>query len=139
MTKKLHSILLIDDDDDANYFHERLLIQMACAEKIGKAYSGKEALEIIKSNIKEKQPNPEIIFLDLNMPGMNGWEFLDEYGKLDKKVKSKMILILLTTSLNPDDQERAKKNPDVMGFYNKFLDKKTLEEILAKYFPEIYV
>jgi CheY-like chemotaxis protein len=137
MKKKLNSVLLVDDDEDNNYIHELLLNESGCVEKIEVAYDGKEALDKIRLNIAEKRPNPAIIFLDINMPGVNGWEFLEEYGKIPLEERRKMVVIMLTTSLNPDDKERCLQNPDVQGYYNKFLDEKILKAILSEKFPEI--
>ena len=68
------------------------------------------------------------------MPGMNGWEFLKEYSKLDKKMQSKLIIIMLTTSDNPDDESRAKNLSFVSDYITKPLTKELMEEITRKYF-----
>jgi CheY-like chemotaxis protein len=138
MKRKLNSILLIDDDFDCNYFHERLLQRADCANKIYCVNDGREALDFLLSLIDGEYPNPAIIFLDINMPRMNGWEFLEEYKKLTEFQKAKIVLILLTSSLNPDDKDKGLNNCDVKGFYNKFLDKETLQEILIENFPEYF-
>ncbi|MEO6550830.1 MAG: response regulator [Ferruginibacter sp.] len=132
----MNCILLIDDDDDCNFFHRRLLTKLNCAEHIEVAKNGIEALEFLRSVRNGNHDNPSIIFLDINMPKMNGWEFLEEYKKLSDQQKAKIVLIMLTTSLNPQDQERAKTYSDVDGFKNKYLDEESLDEILQKYFPE---
>jgi CheY-like chemotaxis protein len=136
MKKKLRCILLIDDDDDCNFFHQRLLNKMQCAEKVQIANNGNEALNFLKSSTDGKHPQPDIIFLDINMPGMNGWEFLIEYEKLNEEFKAKIVLIMLTSSLNTDDRDLAMSYPDVCGFNNKYLDKESLTKILAEHFPE---
>jgi len=130
MKNKVHKILLVDDDDDANYYQEKVIKKNQFAEQVDKAYNGAEALEYINSCVKDKKPLPEIIFLDLNMPQMNGWAFLEKYNQLDESIKSKIVLIILTSSINPDDAERASKNSDVKGYKNKFLNKAQLGEIL---------
>ena len=130
MRKKLNRVLLVDDDDDANHIQERLIRKHGFAENIDKVWNGVEALEYLNNCIKGKQPLPEIIFLDLNMPKMDGWAFLDKYNQLSDEVKKKIELIILTSSINPDDAERARRTPEVKGYKNKFLDKQQLEEIL---------
>ncbi len=130
MRKKLNRVLLVDDDDDANHIQERLIRKHGFAENIDKVWNGIEALEYLNNCIKCKQPLPEIIFLDLNMPKMDGWAFLDKYNQLSDEVKKKIELIILTSSINPDDAERARRTPEVKGYKNKFLDKQQLEEIL---------
>ncbi len=61
-----------------------------------------------------------------------------EYKNLDEALKAKIVLVMLTTSLNPDDRERAKNYSDVSGFNNKYLTKETLNKILNDHFPEYF-
>lgn len=136
MKKKLNSILLVDDDKDCNFFHQRLINKMEYAENVYIVNNGREAIEFLKSTVNGEHPHPDIIFLDINMPVMNGWEFVEEYQKLSENQKAKVMLIMLTTSLNPDDVEQAKKYKDIKGYKNKYLDKETMEEILKEYFPQ---
>jgi len=82
--KKLNSFLLIDDSKSANVFNDKMIRKINCVEKIYIAENGKEALDILEAGIL-----PEIIFLDINMPVMNGWEFLAEYQKFDESDKKK--------------------------------------------------
>jgi CheY-like chemotaxis protein len=135
MKTKLNCILLIDDDDDCNYFHKKLLREMGCTESVGIVHDGFEALELLKHCTDENNEIPDIIFLDINMPKMNGWEFLECYERLPPAFKEKIVLIMLTTSLNPDDKEKAKAFPVIKGFKEKYLDKETVNGILKEYFP----
>ncbi len=127
-------ILLIDDDDDSNFIHKRLIQKMGVAEKVEIATNGLEALAFLKSRQGTTFEVPSIIFLDLNMPKMDGWEFLEEYGKLEERQKSRTLFIKLTTSLNHHDQRKIEEDPNVTGYINKFLDKDSLEELLKKHF-----
>ncbi len=138
MKKKLNCVLLVDDDNDCNYLHRRLLNKMGCTELVQVAVDGREALDFLTSTIDGKHPVPAVIFLDINMPRMNGWDFLEEYKNLDEALKAKIVLVMLTTSLNPDDRERAKNYGDVSGFHNKYLTKETLNKILNDHFPEYF-
>lgn len=136
MKTKLNCVLLVDDDKDCNFLHKRLLTKADCADEIVIAVDGIEALEFLKSVKDGNHPNPAIIFLDINMPRMNGWEFLEEYKKFSDKQRANVVLIMLTSSLNPDDEARAKTYSDISGFKNKYLDKETLDEILHEHFFE---
>ena len=136
MKKKLTCILLVDDDLPTNFINERVLRKIDCTEKIIAVQGGFEALEYLKSTDKEKHPQPDLIFLDINMPGMNGWEFLDNYTHLEDAQKSKAIVVMLTTSLNPDERDKAKEIPQISGFLNKPLFADGVKGILAEKFPE---
>ena len=118
MTKKLNCVMLIDDDADDNFFHQIVLRETN-----------------ITDNIQESVI-PDLIFLDINMPKMNGWEFLQEYNKLNIAQKAKIIIIMLTTSLNPADEAKANNINDVVAFKSKPLTADALEDILNKYFTD---
>jgi len=136
MKKKLTCILLVDDDLPTNFINERVLKKIDCTERIIAVQGGFEALEYLQSTDKEKHPQPDLIFLDINMPGMNGWEFLESYTHLEEKEKSKAIVVMLTTSLNPDERDKAKGIPQISGFLNKPLFVDGVMDILQKKFPE---
>jgi len=136
MKRKLSCILLVDDDLPTNFINERVLKKIDCTEKIIAVQGGFEALEYLKSTDKEKHPQPDLIFLDINMPGMNGWEFLENYTHLNDTEKSKAIVVMLTTSLNPDEREKAKNIPQISAFLNKPLFIDGVNEILKQKFPE---
>lgn len=122
--------MLIDDDVDDNFFHEMALREADITENIKVAESGFEALDFLS-----KEPTtPDLIFLDINMPKMNGWEFLNEYSKLETEKKAKMVIIMLTTSLNPADEAKAKKMSDIITFKTKPLTTEMVEDVLKTYF-----
>jgi CheY-like chemotaxis protein len=133
MKTKLNCILLVDDDDDDNYFHQIIINEMNIVNKIDVVMNGIEALAYLK---KENQMPPEIIFLDINMPKMNGWEFLDQYQHLSTEQKAKGLIVILTTSANPDDLKKAKELQDVTGFTTKPLTKEMLKELLQQHFQD---
>ena len=143
MKKKLDLILLIDDDYPTNCFNEMMIEDEGVTEKIKVMQSAAEALDYL-SNQGEYKPNgtaypaPDLIFLDINMPAMNGWEFLEQYHKLLPEQKGKIIVIMLTASPNPDDEAKGKSIPDLSGFLNKPLTPPMLHGILKKYFVEQY-
>ena len=138
MKNKLKCVLLVDDDEATNFLNTMILEKAEFAEKIVVAKNGKEALDILSSRDKNSSdhPVPDLILLDINMPIMNGWDFLNHYHQLQPQLKAKTVLIMLTTSLNPEDKEKAETNPDINGFENKPLNNSKLENIISGYFPE---
>lgn len=132
-TDKLNGIMLIDDNPDDNFYHQIIIEKFNPAIHIISMESATEALEYLTNN-KEKSKHLNLIFLDVNMPGMNGWDFLEAYSKLDISLQSNLIIIMLTTSDNTCDIEKAKKWNFVSEFKTKPVTKKLLEDITEKYF-----
>ena|ERR1700682_4361398 len=141
MKKKLNCVLLIDDDEPTNFLSRMQMERTRCAEHIQIASSGEEALNYLTNSehfagSDSDFPCPDLIFLDINMPAMNGWEFLEKYDQLEKEHKGNIIMVMLTTSLNPDDKSKACRMPHISGFESKPLTSRKLDAILRKYFPE---
>jgi|SRR4051812_14939380 len=134
MKEELDCILLVDDNADDNFFHE-WEIKKCCPDiTVVAKQTGIDGLGYLKLEKDKKNQHPDLIFLDINMPGMNGWEFLAEYNKLDEKYKSKAIVVMLTTSENPDDRAKAKSLNLTSDFKTKPLTQAMLKEIKDKYF-----
>lgn len=125
--KKLNKILLVDDDELFNYIHQEILKKLNIAEKIEIAVNGKEALKYFEGVDKEQYP--EIVLLDIDMPIMNGFEFLDEISTKYKNVFEKTRVIMLTSSFNQRDINRANEYK-VSGYLNKPLSVEPFQEIL---------
>lgn len=139
MQRKLNCVLLIDDDEPTNFLSQMLIEEANCTENIQVAQSGQEALNFLTNDghpgVENKDfPFPDLIFLDINMPAMNGWEFLDKYAALEKKYRGESIIVMLTTSLDTDDEAKAKTMAGVNDFKRKPLTKKMVDEILDTYF-----
>jgi CheY-like chemotaxis protein len=126
--------MLVDDNHSDNFYHEREIKKHNPATIVIDKNSGIEALDYLKSTINIKNILPDLIFLDINMPGMNGWEFLHEYHLLEKNIQSEVIVIMLTTSDNPDDEAKAKNWDFISDFITKPLTKEIMEDIVNKYF-----
>ena len=131
--EKRDRVILIDDDTDDNFLHRRLIEKSGLATTIVTKKEALEALEYLKSKTDRKIPHPDLIFLDISMPGMNGWEFLDAYCKLDKELQNRSVITILTTSEDPEHKARALSYNVVADFRTKPLTLEMLEEIATKY------
>ena len=134
MVKKLKTILLVDDDKATNFINKRVIKKTGCADEVLLTYNGIEALELLTTPVNGTYIKPDLILLDVNMPKMNGWEFMEEYAKLSDEQKGKIVIIMLTTSLNPSDREKAEEIKEITAFEKKPLSEEVLLAILAKYF-----
>jgi CheY-like chemotaxis protein len=140
MKFKINCVLVIDDDEPTNFFTNIILEESGHVNHIKTVQSGVEALRyLLKSEETpgdpEAYPKPDLILLDINMPAMNGWEFLTEYRNL--KIEDKVIVVMLTTSLIPEDKLKAEETPEISGFENKPLTVEKLTGILRKHFAMI--
>ena len=126
--------MLVDDNQNDNFFHEREIKKNNPANIVIIKTSGMKALAYLKSKNDNNDPHPDLIFLDINMPDMNGWEFLHEYNTLDKELQSRAVIIMLTTSQNADDKVKAMKWSFVSDYITKPLTKDLMKGISAKYF-----
>ena len=138
MRSKLGCILLIDDDEPTNFLNQMTLEQAGCARHIQIVQSGQEALDYLmhKGKYSNGMPHPDLIFLDINMPAMDGWEFLERYRQLQPEQKASIVMIMLTTSLNPDDEAKAREIPEIKGFEHKPLRAHRLTTLLKTCFPD---
>ena len=98
------NILLVDDDDICLFINRRVLELSGYCSSTNAASNGKKALEILNSTTTGAIPVPDIIFLDLDMPLMNGIAFLEAYQDLDYPYKDRIAIVLLTSSLLDTDR-----------------------------------
>ncbi len=141
MKKKLNCVLLIDDDLGTNFINQMLIKKADITDNIQTVLNGKEAIDFITNKGKYEKagnvfPKPMLTLLDINMPVMDGWEFLEIYKNLEIHQKGEIIIVMLTTSLNPDDKRRAENFSDVSGFKNKPLTLEIIKDIMEKHFPD---
>ncbi len=126
--------MLVDDNPDDNFFHEREIKKANLAIIVIAKNSAIEALLYLKARKENNKPHPDLIFLDINMPAMNGWEFLQEYNQLGKELQSLAVIVMLTTSENPDDEAKARSWNFVSDYITKPLTKDIMTDAINKYF-----
>ena len=129
--KKINTILLVDDDQVTNLLNKKIIKKVNLAQNIEIALNGVEALAYLEE--VRDQNVPDIIFLDINMPVMNGFEFLENYNKKFKEKHDTLVLMMLTTSVNTEEVERAKSFDAVAEFISKPLTVDKLKLIMEKY------
>lgn len=132
MAAQLRRIFLIDDDEDTNFLHNRMLQKEGCVDQVDVYFNAKDALR----DLSKEGVNPELILLDLNMPTMSGWDFLKELQNEKDISENGLKIIILSVSLNPDDRKKAKDFPFVAGFETKILNGERFRIILKKLFPQ---
>ena len=132
--RKISSILLVDDDETTNFVNQMLLEDLEVTDQILTATNGEEALALIKQQCANDSC-PTLVLLDINMPVMNGFEFLAAYDQLETASKQSVVVVMLTTSLNPDDLNRLDDLPS-QGFLNKPLTSEMVEQVIETHFDQ---
>lgn len=121
----MKTILIIEDDFVTRYLNREILKFASFCDNVAEATSGNEALSYFANIEKGDNPMdnlPEVIFLDLNMPVMNGWEFFEIFVEKFPEFAKKIQIFILSLCINPKDQERALNDPNIAAFLSKPLD-----------------
>lgn len=122
------TILLIDDDNATNYLHKYYLKEWGICERVMTAEDGRIALDFIQNTPDLFSLPNSLILLDINMPVMNGFEFLQEYESMSSSKKADCLFVMLTTELSEGYQQRANQILDINGFVRKPLTQEELIE-----------
>jgi CheY-like chemotaxis protein len=136
----LDLVLLVDDDDTTNYLNRRLLTDMKVAKEIKVLKNGREALDYLSKACAaipdDAYKCPDLIFLDIKMPTMDGFEFLEEYQRLGLDAGDHVIILMLTSSASFYDLERIRSFKKVKKHYSKALTNHDVREILKEFFQQ---
>ena len=124
------NILLVDDDKIFNFLSEKTIASLGLANEIHFALNGKEALEILTLCKYGEMQKPDIIFLDLNMPIMNGYEFIEAFAAMDLPDKHLITIVILTSSADPRDLDLAKEM-GIKYYFNKPLSKEEIKKMIG--------
>lgn len=127
-TARFRKVLLIDDNEIDNFINERMISSSHFSEEVIVRNSADSALDYLRG-LSETAPLPEVIFLDLNMPVKDGFAFLTEYEELPGFVRDFARIVVLSSSISPEDINKAATNAHVFKYVNKPLSEKYLDAI----------
>lgn len=129
-TARYKKVLLVDDNEIDNFINERMITSCGFAERVIVKTSSDEAIGYLKENQDNEDLLPEIVFLDLNMPVKDGFVFLSDFKReLNEIVHKKCKVVVLSSSISPEDINKASTDPHVSKYVNKPLSEKYLEAI----------
>ena len=122
-------VMLIDDNDIDNLINERIITSHNFAASVSVITTSEGALHYLRGITEASENIPSIIFLDLNMPVLDGFAFLEEFSKMNDAVKKNCKVVVLSSSISPDDINRASTNQFVIKYINKPLSEMYLDAI----------
>ncbi len=131
--KQIDLVMLVDDNDTDNFISRRIIEITKFAENVVIKNSGKSALEYIEENIGQDGKLPDLIFLDINMPIVDGFVFLYEFEKFNQEIREKCKVVILSSSDNKRDIDKIVNNDHVIKFITKPLTEMALEEVKEVY------
>lgn len=120
------SVVLIDDEEVFHWITKQFINKVSTSVEITSCYNGQEGIDYLK---RVKKP-PDLILLDINMPVANGWVFLDSYARLDGKIKKHSSVYVVSSSIDPEDVNKARSYPFVKDFISKPVTLELLQELL---------
>jgi CheY-like chemotaxis protein len=128
-TSKYLRVLLIDDNEIDNFINERMITTSGFSSQVIVKNSCDAAIDYLREHQDDLTSLPEVIFLDLNMPGKDGFAFLADFEKLSETAKGRCRIVVLSSSISPEDINKASTNPYVYKYVNKPLSEKYLAAI----------
>jgi CheY-like chemotaxis protein len=124
----LEKVLCVDDDPITLMLCKKVIVKAVFSKEIIFAQNGQEAIEIL-TDTKNNAELPELIFLDLNMPVMNGWDFLNEFSSSVIDPSNKMKVVILSSTIDPADYEKARSYSCVSHFLSKPITVEMLDKL----------
>jgi len=132
MRRRVEIIYVVDDDDIYQYAIKRKILKRKLSAEVNTFKNGQDAIKYLSEVVGRGEPLPDMILLDLNMPIMDGWDFLDEYVQISPKITKKILLYVVSSSVQSSDIDRAKSICGVTDYIVKPIDDQQLDEILIK-------
>jgi CheY-like chemotaxis protein len=137
--KPINLVALIDDDEIERFIGSKVIESTNLVNRIKTFSNGEEAINFLKSNSKTPDLLPEIILLDLNMPIMDGFEFLQKYIMLEPKLGKKITIYVVSSSISKSDIERINQISEVTDYIIKPITKEKFEKIAHALIEEKYL
>lgn len=128
----LKNLTIVDDDDIFVFLTTKIIEQTNLVDLIKVFGNGLDAINFLKENKNNVDALPDIILLDLSMPIMNGWQFLEKYNKLNPTIGKKITIYICSSSISPDDITRAKTISEVSDYIIKPITKDKLIDLIKK-------
>lgn len=129
------NILLVDDDDIYQFICSRAIQSTGYAQKIITLSNGEDAVEFLKNNIHNSENLPDIIFLDVNMPYMNGWDFLEAFNTIKPAINKKIAIYMVSSSVDETDIHHSREFNNVAEYIVKPLAIEKFKEIFSASMP----
>ena len=134
MRGKLDCIMIVDDSPSDNFLHERMILRMGFAKHVVIMRTGHGAIDHLTNYDKKRCLPPQLILLDVEMPGMNGWEFLEAYDKLHESDKSADVIMMVASNEAPE-VETIKANSAIKDYVVKPMDEEGLQGLMQMHYP----
>ena len=135
--KQVNSILIIDDDPLFMLLLKKTIVKYDLAKTISAYTNGLEAIESLRPIINDPSLLPDIILVDIEMPMMDGWEFLDEFIPLLQKASKKISIYIATSSIAEPDKIKSSTYPLIKGYLYKPIDEPVLSRIILDHFSAL--
>ncbi|MER3318447.1 MAG: response regulator [Allomuricauda sp.] len=128
--KTIDTLYLIDDDDTYQFIVQRTLNSLNLVNSIKIFSNGKAAIDFLEATLNDIAQIPDVILLDLTMPIMDGWQFLEQYLRFRPRIGKKVVIYVVSSSIDPGDMQRAKSISEVTDYIVKPLTKSKLISML---------
>jgi two-component system, chemotaxis family, chemotaxis protein CheY len=125
-------IALIDDDKIFQLTASKTIRATSITDQILQFENGEEALKFLRNNLKDSSVLPDFIFLDINMPLIDGWMFLEDYDELKGELSKPIVIYMVSSSIDPRDISRAKGNSNVTDYVIKPVTREKFMELLGR-------
>ncbi|WP_026753421.1 response regulator [Sediminibacter sp. Hel_I_10] len=124
------NIYVIDDDEIHQFTMKKLLSMLGLSNHVTKFRNGEEAITFLKTQTENKKYLPDIIYLDINMPIMNGFEFLEEFSKLKSRLAKQVKIYMVSSSVDDVDIKKAIENKEIVSYLTKPIDLNELKSTI---------